>query len=104
MDETTRNVLDLLTEDLYSLYEIGVQVPVGRHLLQTTIEEMLREGLAEWYVRANDSAPATALSQTGLSAPSLDDQDSWEPPQSESQQCLLGATSKAIKPTSVDEH
>jgi len=92
MESTTYEVLSLLTEDLFGPWEIAIQVPVERKQLKQAIEALLRGGLAEWFTRDDDSAPAVALSQTAVGEPDLTDEQAWSPPALTSRQWLLGAT------------
>lgn len=92
MDATTREVLSLLVEDFYSPWEIAVQVPVGRELLTRVIERLIEEGLAMWYVRVSDSAPAVALAELPMPTPDLADDATWVAAELESQQLLIGVT------------
>ncbi len=93
MDSTSREVLSLLTEDFYSPWEIAVQVPVARQLLASAIEDLVGQGLAEWFIRSNDSAPAVALSQLASAPPDLADDATWMAADLGSRQLLLGVTS-----------
>ncbi|MHB1597235.1 MAG: hypothetical protein ACYCO9_23115 [Streptosporangiaceae bacterium] len=92
MDATTREVLSLLVEDFYSPWEIAVQVPVGRETLARVIECLIEEGLAMWYVRASDSAPAIALAELPMQTPDLADEATWVAADLESRQLLIGVT------------
>jgi len=92
MDETTREVLSLLTEDLYSPWEIALWVPVGRETLAQVIAGMIRQGLAEWFFRAHDSAPAVGWTTVGAPPPDLGDDATWTAADLASPQLLLGIT------------
>jgi hypothetical protein len=94
MDAEKRKVLSLLTEDLYNPHEIALWVPVGRRELSHLIDQLLREGLAEWYIRDNDSAPAVPLPELQVSVPDLADDETWMVTDLRSRQLLLGATPK----------
>jgi hypothetical protein len=94
MDAEKREVLSLLTEDLYNPHEIALWVPVGRRELARILDQLLREGLAEWYIRDNDSAPAVPLSELQVPIPDLADDETWIVTDLRSRQLLLGATRK----------
>jgi hypothetical protein len=90
--DTTDEVLSLLTEDYYGLWEIAVQVPVDREVLIAAICTLVDQGLAEWFVRHDDSAEAVRLAETDAVAPNLTDEGAWSAPLLEERQFLLGPT------------
>ena len=92
MTELENELLDLLTEDYYGLWEVEVQLPVGRDRVRETIASLLHQGLAEWFVREDDAAVAVALSELAEPLPNLEEPTAWAVPAKRERQYLLAAT------------
>jgi hypothetical protein len=93
---TAREILSLLTEDLYSPWEIAVQVPADRNELQRTIDQLLANGLAEWFRREDDRALAVAWPEQ-LPTPNLGADDTWAAADLTEPQILLGITDEGAE-------
>ncbi len=87
-----KELLSLLTEDYYGLWEAEIHLPVGRQRLRETIVSVLEQKLAEWFVRSHDTADAVALSQMQENPPDLEDPTAWSVPGLNDTQFLLAAT------------
>jgi hypothetical protein len=94
MDDVIYDILDLLYEDYYNLWEMEVQINVERSALNQAIDDLLRMGLVEWYYRDHDSGTVEALpwSQLSMPAPMLSDASLWKGSPPEVPQVLLGLT------------
>jgi len=92
MTELEKELLSLLTEDLYGLWEIEIQLPVGRQRVRETIASVVAQELAEWFFRSHDTADAAALSELRQKPPDLEDPIAWSVPDRKDAQFLLGAT------------
>ncbi|MFY9888596.1 MAG: hypothetical protein WAK71_09835 [Streptosporangiaceae bacterium] len=92
-----REVLSLLAEDYYSPWEIAIQVPVRRQDLGRVIARLIQAGLAEWFARSEDSAPAIAWSDLSLPTPDLADDQTWEAAALRERQILVGITDAGKK-------
>jgi hypothetical protein len=91
MTNVEREILSLLSEDHYGLWEIEVQVPVGRDLLKEAIGRLLADGLADWFRRDNDTAEAHPI-LTESEQPDLDLNNVWQATPLDAKQLLLGGT------------
>ena len=58
MTELEKELLSLLTEDLYGLWEIEIQLPVGRQRVRETIASVVAQELAEWFCNASERLTA----------------------------------------------
>ena len=92
MGGVEQEILGLLTEDLYGPWELAIQVPVARPVLIDAIHRLIDQHLAEWFVRASDSASGVTVSESGDRAPQLTEESTWAAPPLESRQFLLGIT------------
>jgi hypothetical protein len=88
----TEEVLGLLAEDVYTPWEVAAQVPAGRPELEQAIGSLLQAGLAEWFMRTDDSAKPVAWSELRLPEPDLADGRTWALPALGERQILLGIT------------
>ena len=91
MANVDQEIMSLLSEDHYGLWEIEVQVPVGRDLLREAIRRLLADGLATWFRRDNDLAEAHQLT-TEVERPDLDLDYVWKATPLDAPQLLLGST------------
>ena len=89
--DVEHEILGLLVEDYYELWEVHVQVPVERDLLVSAITGLLRGDRATWVFREHDSAIAVPL-HAGLAVPDLQAEASWRPTPLECSRVLLGVT------------
>src|SRR2546427_5867587 len=92
MTEPEKELLSLLTEDYYGLWEVEVWLPVGRDTLREIVSSLLRQQLIEWFTREDDSANAVALSELTETPPSLEDPTAWVWPGRSERQYLLATT------------
>jgi hypothetical protein len=95
MDNITYSILDLFFEDYYGPWELEVQL-AARSQLIPALENLIGQGLVEWYSRESDlEAPETRpWSELGVPAPRLSDPSTWEGSPPESPQILLGLTAE----------
>lgn len=86
------DVLSLLTEDYYGLWELQVQLRSERGHVARAVQELLDAGLVEWFHRASDASPAVPAGSGTPPCPDLDADLPWQVPQPSDEQWLLGAT------------
>jgi len=89
-------VLSLLTEDYYGLWELRVQVGTERDQVAEAVQGLLDAGLVAWFYRASDASPATPEGSNTPPRPGLGDHSHWQVPRPERGQWLLGATAAGV--------
>lgn len=85
-------ILSLLTEDYYGLWELQVQLGGQRGQVARAVGELLDVGLVAWFYRAADTGPATPAGVETPQLPDLGDDLPWRVPGALDGQWLLGAT------------
>jgi len=85
-------ILSLLTEDHYGLWELQVQLQPDQAQTARVVGELLDAGLVAWFYRASDAGPAEHEGEGTPRRPDLGDGSLWRVPQSTEAQWLLGAT------------
>ncbi len=94
MGDLEIEVLSLVTEDYYGLWEMAVQVPVGRDRLVRVIEGLMGSGLVAWFCRSSDTAEAVHVRRHIPESPELSDDSLWRVPGPVDVQWLLGSTDR----------
>ena len=87
-------ILGLLTEDYYGLWELQVQLATERARTAPVVQELLDSGLIAWFYRAADGEHATPTDANFEYRPDLGDDVLWQVPLPADAQWLLGATAQ----------
>lgn len=96
MDAVSVEVLGLLCEDYFELWELEVQASAQREVLRAIIKALLDSGLVEWFCRRDDGAVAVPVGGA-QPPPDLLSEEAWMPVALTDPRVLLGATANGIK-------
>jgi hypothetical protein len=86
-----REVLDLLSEDYYGLWEIRIQVGGNDGHLVLALRDLLDRRLISWHFREDDRSVAIPV-EPDAEVPSLDDPEAWLAPALDEPHYLLTNT------------
>ena len=102
MQPIEEQILSLLAEDVYNLWELRIQLGVDQEALAGALAMLFSRAEIRWYVRDTDASEALIVDSEGR-CPSLADMALWKVPILNQQQFLVGLTDAGAS-RYYDEH